>query len=213
MYTLRELDISFWGLFMLVVLILFVFLKFLNPTRFESMVFFWKRTSSNSEFNKPFNETKAFSWVGFIFRALIFGLMMHVFLSESLNTNTFGLAVLSWAGIFMMFWLTRTLLEGGVMAMMGKNEGLLKIFYIRTIFKEKWAFVFGCVSLMLIYASLPAIATRMLTLVYLFGLVAIHIRFLKLYFRNNPIKKVYIILYICTSEIGPVWLLTQTLIF
>jgi len=177
------------------------------------MVFFWKRTSSNEEFNKPFNKTKAFSLEGFVFRSLIFGLMTQVFLSETLDAASFDISVLSWAGIFVLFWAAKTLIEGGLVAMLGKHEALLKIFYIRAVFKEKWAFVFGCLTLMLIYVSLSSVAARLLALGYLLGLITIHLRFMKLYFRYRSIKKVYIILYICASEIGPIWLLTQTLKF
>lgn len=213
MYTLRELSTSYLGLYLLVVLVLFVLLKLLHPDRFYSMVFFWKRTSSNEEFNKPFNKTKAFSLEGFVFRALIFGLMTQVFHSETLDAASFDISVLSWAGIFVLFWAAKTLIEGGLVAMLGKHEALLKIFYIRAVFKEKWVFVFGCLTLMLIYVSLSSVAARLLALGYLLGLITIHLRFMKLYFRYGSIKKVYIILYICASEIGPIWLLTQTLKF
>ena len=211
MYTLRDLDISYLGLYLLVALTLLVFLKFLNPSRYQSMVFFWQRTSSNSEFHKPFNETKALSWVGFIYRALIFGLIIEVLFTKNLSATTFNMSMLSWAGIFVLFWMTRTLIEGGLMSMIGKREGLLKIFYIRTIFKEKWAFAFGCLSMLLIYVSLSSTVASIMALCYLIGIIVIHLRFLKLYFRNNLTVKVYIILYICASEIGPVWLLIQTL--
>ena len=177
------------------------------------MVFFWKRSNSNAELYKPFNESKAFSLVGFVFRALIFGLMTQVFLSENLSAASFDIPILSWAGMFVLFWAAKTLLEGGLVAMLGKQEGLLKIFYIRTVFKEKWAFIFACLTLILIYVSLSSIGTRLLALGYLIGLIGIHFRFIKLYFRLMSIKKVYIILYICASEIGPLWLLKQTLKF
>lgn len=213
MYTLRELSTSYLGLYLLVVLVLFVLLKLLHPDRYYSMVFFWKRTSSNEEFNKPFNKTKAFSLEGFVFRALIFGLMTQVFHSETLDAASFDISVLSWAGIFVLFWAAKTLIEGGLVAMLGKHEALLKIFYIRAVFKEKWAFVFGYLTLMLIYVSLSSVAARLLALGYLLGLITIHLRFMKLYFRYRSIKKVYIILYICASEIGPIWLLIQTLKF
>ena len=213
MYTPRDLDISYLGLYLLVTLSLLVLLKFLNPSRYQSMVFFWQRTSSNSEFHKPFNETKAISWANFIIRALIFGLMVEVLSSKSLSAATFNTTILSWTGIFMLFWMTRTIIEGGLMSMIGKREGLLKIFYIRSIFKEKWAFAFSCLTVLLVWVSLSSNVARIMAICYLLGIMAIHLRFLKLYFRNNPTPKVYIILYICASEIGPIWLLTQTLKF
>ncbi len=211
MYELREFSTSYLGLYLFVVLLLFVLLKLINPARYRSMVFFWERTSSNVELNKSFNQTKAFSLVGFVFRAFMFGLIAQVFLSENLSTTTFNVSVLKWAGGFMLFWAAKTIVEGGLVAILGHKERLLKIFYIRTIVKEKWAIVFGYIVLMLIYFSLSPIAARLIAVGYVIGLLGIHIRFLKLYLRHTSIKKVYIILYICASEIAPIWLSTQIL--
>ena len=211
MYELRELVAAYFGLYLFALLILFVFLKLLNPTRFQSMVFFWERASSNAELNKPFNQKKAFSFVGFVLRAFMFGLVAQVFISKNLSPATFTGSLLWWAGGFMLFWMAKTLIEGGLISIFGQQEGLLKLFYVRTIFKEKWAFLFSCLTIMLVHSSLSPIAAQILALSYALGLIVIHLRFLRLYFRRNPIKKVYIILYICASEIGPVWLLIQTL--
>lgn len=211
MYELREFSTSYLGLYLFVVLLLFVLLKLVNPARYRSMVFFWERTSSNVELNKSFNQTKAFSLVGFVYRAFMFGLIVQVFLSQHLSTTTFDVSVLKWAGVFMLFWAAKTFVESGLVAMLGQKEALLKIFYIRTIVKEKWAVVFGYIVLMLIYLSLSPIAARFMAIGYGIGLLGIHIRFLKLYLRHPSIKKVYIILYICASEIAPIWLLIQIL--
>lgn len=211
MYELREHVAAYFGLYLFALLVLFVFLKLLNPTRFQSMVFFWLRTSSNAELNKPFNQNKAFSFVGFVFRAFMFGLIVQVFISKNLSAVSFNESVLFWAGGFMLFWMTRTLIEGGLISVFGQREGLLKLFYIRAIFKEKWAFLVCCLTLMLVYLSLSPIGAQILALIYALGLIGIHLRFMGLYFRRNPIKKVYIILYICASEISPIWLLIQTL--
>jgi hypothetical protein len=210
---LREIATSYFGLYLVVFLAFFSLLKLLNAERFRSIVFFWERTSSNAELNKPFNKTKAFSFVGFALRGVVFGLMAQAFWTKSFDIYSFNISLLWWSSGFMLFWIIRTLYEYGLVFLLKKQKGLLKIFYIRSIFKEKWAFVFYCFALMLVSMSLPSLATQLLALSYAIGLILIHIRLLKLYFRDNPVKKVYIILYICASEIGPLWVLTQTLIY
>tara|TARA_E500000178_G_scaffold319892_1_gene342563 strand:- start:160 stop:801 length:642 start_codon:yes stop_codon:yes gene_type:complete len=211
MYELRGLDASYLGLYLLVLFVLFVFLKLLKPNRYHSILFFWERINSNTEFIKPFNQNKAFSFIGFLFRAFMFGLMAQVFITESLGVATYNATVLWWAGGFMLFWTTRTLIEGGLLSILRKREELLKLFYIRAIFKEKWAFLFCCLSILLINVSMSPMAANILALSYVLGLIGIHLRFGGLYFKTIPTRKVYIILYICTSEIGPIWLLIQTL--
>lgn len=209
MYELRVLNASYLGLYLFILLVLFVLLKLFNPTRYNSMLFFWQRLSSNTELNKPFNQSKAFSFVGFILRAFVFGLMVQIFIMKSLSLATFNAAILWWAGGFMLFWMTRTLIEGGIITILGLREELLKLFYIRTMFKEKWAFLFCCLSVLLTNISVSPMAANILAISYVLGLIGIHFRFWGLYFKLYTTKKVYIIFYICASEISPIWLLIQ----
>jgi hypothetical protein len=211
MYLLRELETSYFGLFLLGVLIMLVIHKLYNPTRYRSMVFFWGRTSSYAEMNKPFNKDRALSIIPFLFRALVFGFMTQLFFNRSLGVSLFDLSVLRWAAIFISFWAIKTLVEGGIVSLLNKQEGLLKIFYIRSIFKEKLAFFYACLLLLLLYFKLSPAAAYYFSISYMIGLVFVHLRFFKLYFRRNNIKQLYIILYICAFEIIPVWLLIRAL--
>lgn len=210
-YEFRELETSYFGLFLMGILIMLVIHKLYNPTRYRSMVFFWGRTSSYSELNKPFNKDRALSIIPFLFRALVFGCMTQLFFTRSLGVSLFDLSVLRWAAIFMSFWAIKTLVEGGIVSLLNKQEGLFKIFYIRSIFKEKLTFFYACLLLLLLYFKLSPATAYYLSISYMIGLVFIHLRFYKLYFRRNSIKQLYIILYICAFEIVPIWLLTQTL--
>lgn len=210
-YELRELNAYYLGLFLLTVLVVFVVFKHTNPSRYRSMVFFWLRTSSSEEFNKPYTLSRAFSWLGFLFRALVFGSIAQVYLTKSLNPMVFDAKMLLWALEFMLFWGAKTLVEGGLAAMLGFRDGLLKIFYIRSIFKEKLTFFFCCLMILLLFITPTPLVANILAMSYFAALLLTHFRFLKLYFRHNPRKKVLIIAYICAFEIVPVWLLTQTL--
>lgn len=211
MYLLRELETSYFGLFLLGILIMLVIHKLYNPTRYRSMVFFWARTSSYAELNKPFNKDRALSIIPFLFRAVVFGFMAQLFFTRSLGVSLFDLSVLRWAAIFISFWAIKTLVEGGIVSLLNKQEGLLKIFYIRSIFKEKLAFFYACLLLLLLYFKLSPAAAYYFSISYMIGLVFVHLRFFKLYFRRNNIKQLYIILYICAFEIIPVWLLIRAL--
>ncbi|MGB0254599.1 MAG: DUF4271 domain-containing protein [Flavobacteriaceae bacterium] len=185
--------------------------KLYNPTRYRSMVFFWARTSSYAELNRPFNKDRALSTIPFLFRALVFGFMTQLFFTRSLGVSLFDLSVLRWAAMFISFWAIKTLIEGGIVSLLNKQEGLLKIFYIRSIFKEKLAFFYACLLLLLLYFKLSPAAAYYFSISYMIGLVFVHLRFFKLYFRRNNIKQLYIILYICAFEIIPVWLLIRAL--
>lgn len=213
MYQLRELDVSYLGLFLVVALTMLVILKLLNPMRFQSMLIFWEGTSQNAEVNKPFVESRTFSLTCFLFRALIFGILAQVLSSSELSVNTFNLSVLQWAGGFSLFWIGRTIIEGGLISLIGQREGLFKLFFIRSIFKEKLAFFYGCLLLSLVFFSLSPVISQIVAVSYFAVVCILHIRSFKLYFRFNNAKRVYIILYICASEIAPIWLLTQILNF
>jgi len=177
------------------------------------MIFFWLRNSSNEEFNKPYTLNRAFSMLGFGFRALVFGGVAQVYYTKELNPAVFDVTVLFFALGFMLYWGAKTLIEGGLATMLGFRDGLLKIFYIRAVFKEKLAFFYCCLLVLLTFLTVSSLAADIFALSYVTALIFTHLRFFKLYFRHNPLKRVYIILYICASEIVPVWLLIQTLNF
>ena len=210
-YELRELYAYYLGLFLLSVLVLLAVFRHANLSRYRSMIYFWLRTSSSEEFNKPFTVNRAFSWTGFIFRALIFGSILQVYIEKSLSPLVFGPKIVWWSFAFILFWGIKTLIEGGLGAMLGYRDGLLKIFYIRAVFKEKIAFFYCCLLILLIFLPISSLGAKLLAYSYALALVLTHLRFLKLYFRKNSHKKVLIITYICAFEIVPVWLLIQML--
>lgn len=192
-------------------MVLLVVFRSTNPSRYRSMTFFWLRTSSNEEFNKPYTLSRSLSWLGFIFRALVFGSIMQTYVTRTLNPMVFDIKMVLWALAFMLFWGIKTLVEGGLATVLGFRDGLFKIFYIRAIFKEKIAFFYCGILVLLIFIPTSPLEAKLLAYSYAALLLLIHLRFFKLYFRKNPFKKVLIITYICAFEIFPVWLLIQTL--
>jgi hypothetical protein len=99
------------------------------------------------------------------------------------------------------------------MSFFNKQEALLKLFYIRTLNKEKITFLFGCLLFGLAFIGSGKIISILFASSYAIAVLAIHLNTLKLYFRQLNAMPVYIILYICASEIAPIWIVLQILKF
>ncbi len=169
------------------------------------------RTNNAHEFSKPFVMNRAFSLMGFLFRALIFGVVVHVFYSKRLTPDAFGIEIGYWSLGFIGFWCVKTGLEVLITSVVKQHKNLMKIFFIRALNKEKWAFLFSILIILFAFIPLPTWLLYLLFGLYFVGLLAIHISTLKFYFNAGRLKKMAIFLYICASEIAPVWLVLQTL--
>ena len=213
MYELRELGDHYFGLYLILSLALLALLKFINPWRLRSLTHFWVADGRNEELNKPFKVHRAFSILTFVFRSLVFGLVLNIFQNKSFYISSFDSEVLYYAGSFMIFWVLRAFLEGGFMSFFHKQEALFRIFHIRTLNKEKMTFLFGCLLFGFAFVGFGEIASLIFVSCYAVAVLAIHLNMLKLYFRQLNAMPVYIILYICASEIAPLWLALQILKF
>ena len=213
MYELRELGDHYFGLYLILILALLALLKFINPWRLRSLTHFWVAVGHNEELNKPFKVHRAFSILTFVFRSLVFGLVLNIFQNKSFYISSFDSEVLYYAGSFMIFWVLRAFLEGGFMSFFHKQEALFRIFHIRTLNKEKMTFLFGCLLFGFAFVGFGEIASLIFVSCYAVAVLAIHLNMLKLYFRQLYAMPVYIILYICASEIAPLWLALQILKF
>ena len=78
---------------------------------------------------------------------------------------------------------------------------------------QNLTFLFCCLLFAGAFVGFSGLPTVIFVGSYVVGFVAIHLNIFKLYLRQFHVKQVYIILYICASEIAPVWLATQTLKF
>jgi hypothetical protein len=174
---------------------------------------FWIGVGHTEEFNKTFKVYRAFSILTFVLRSLVFGLVLSIFQNKSFYIASFDGEVLYYASGFMIFWILRTFLESGFMSFFNKQEALLRLFYIRTLNKEKITFLFGCLLFGLAFIGFGKIISILFASSYAIAMLAIHLNTLKLYFRQLNAMPVYIILYICASEIAPIWLALQILKF
>ncbi len=213
MYELRELGDHYFGLYLILTLALLAALKLINPSRLKSLMHFWVGVGHTEELNKPFKLHRAFSILTFVFRSLVFGLVLNIFQNKSFYIASFDGEVLYYAGSFMIFWVLRAFLEGGFMSFFHKQEALFRVFYIRTLNKEKMTFFYGCLLFGLAFAKFGEIASLIFVSCYAIAMLAVHLNMLKLYFSQLNAMPVYIILYICASEIAPIWLALQILKF
>ncbi len=213
MYELRELGDHYFGLFLVIVLALLTTLKLIYESRLVSMTFFWQSVNNTNELNKPFKLARAFSIIPFLIRSMVFGILLDVFVTKHFSAASFNLDAAIYAGSFLLFWGLRAFLEGAFMSFFNQQETLFKIFYVRTLHKEKLAFLFCCLLFAGASVGFSGLPTVIFVGSYVVGFVAIHLNIFKLYLRQFHVKQVYIILYICASEIAPVWLATQTLKF
>ena len=213
MYELRELGDHYFGLYLILTLTLLAALKLVNPWRLNSLMLFWIGVGHTEEFNKTFKVYRAFSILTFVLRSLVFGLVLSIFQNKSFYIASFDGEVLYYASGFMIFWILRTFLESGFMSFFNKQEALLRLFYIRTLNKEKISFLFGCLLFGLAFIGFGKIISILFASSYAIAMLAIHLNTLKLYFRQLNAMPVYIILYICASEIAPIWLALQILKF
>jgi len=210
-YSLRFVDINYWGIYLTVLVLLLTILRLSDFARYYSLLLFWVRANNALEFNKPFVLNRAFSVMGFLFRALVFGGAVNVLYTGSLTPYSFGVEIGFWSLGFIGFWCVKTGLEVMLTSLIGQSKNLMKIFFIRTINKEKLAFLYSLLIVIFAFIPLPKLILFLLFGLYFLGLMTIHISTLKFYFKAHRVKKMLIILYICASEIAPLWMVLQIL--
>ena len=84
---------------------------------------------------------------------------------------------------------------------------------LRTLKKEKLTFFYGCLLFGLAFTGFGEIPSIVFASGYAVAVLAIHLNMIKLYFKHLNVMPVYIILYICASEIAPIWLVLHILKF
>ncbi len=213
MYELRELGDHYFGHYLILALVLLVSLKLFNPWRLKSLMHFWNGVGHTEEFNKPFKLSRYFSILAFVLRSLVFGLILKIIKTKSFYISNFDGEVLYFACGFIVFWAFRVLVEGIFMSFFKKQETILRLFYIRTLKKEKMSFFYGCLLFGLAFVGFGEITSIIFACSYVIILLVIHINMIKLYFEQFNAMHIYIIMYICASEIAPIWLVLQILKF
>ena len=213
MYQLRELGDHYFGYYLILALVLLASLKIFNPWRLKSLMLFWNGVGHNEELNKPFKLSRYFSILTFVLRSLVFGLILKIIKTKSFNISNFDEEVLYYASGFIFFWAFRVLVEVIFMSFFKKQVTIYRFFYIRTLNKEKMSFFYGCLLFGLAFVGFGEITSIIFACSYVIILILIHINMIKLYFEQLNAMHVYIIVYICASEIAPLWLVLQILEF
>jgi hypothetical protein len=213
MYELRELSDHYYGFYLVLALTLLCALKLVNPWRLNSMMCFWIEIGKTEELNRPFNLSKRVSILTFVLRSLIFGLVVRVFQNKSFHISSFDQEVLYYGGGFMIFWVLKTFIEGSFMSFFKRKKAFFNIIHIRTLKKEKLTFFYGCLLFGLAFGGFGEIPSIVFALGYALTVMAIHLNLIKLYFKHLNVMPIYIILYICTSEIAPLWIVLHILKF
>ena len=213
MYELREIGDHYFGLYLILTLTILAALKLLNPWRLNSLIHFWIGVRHTEEFNKTFRLKRAFSILTFVFRSLVFGVVISIFRDKSFYISSFDGKVLYYAFGFMIFWIMRTFIESSIILFFNKQEEFFRIIHIRTLNKEKNAFFYSCLTHSLAFFGLGKISSIIIASSYAIAVLVIHLNMIKLYFKHLNVMPVYIILYICTSEIAPIWIALHVLKF
>ena len=213
MYELRELGDHYFGHYLILALVLLASLKLFNPWRLKSLMLFWNAVGNTEELNKPFKLSRCFSILTFFLRSLVFGLIMKIIKTKSFYISNFDEEVLYYASGFMVFWAFRVLIEGIFMSFFKKQGTIFRLFYIRSLNKEKMSFLYGCLLFGLAFVGFGEITSIIFACSYVIILLVIHINMIKLYFEQLNAMHIYIIMYICASEIAPIWLVLQILKF
>ncbi|MAW16122.1 MAG: DUF4271 domain-containing protein [Flavobacteriaceae bacterium] len=213
MYELRELGDHYFGLCLILTLTILAALKLLNPWRLNSLMHFWIGVRYTEVFNKTFKLNRAFSILTFVFRSLVFGVVLSIFKDKSFYISSFDGKVLYYACGFMIFWIIRTFIESIIILFFNKQEEFFRIIHIRTLNKEKTAFFYSCLINSLAFIGLGKISSIIIASSYAIAVFVIHLNMIKLYFKHLNVMPVYIILYICTSEIAPLWIVLHVLKF
>jgi hypothetical protein len=177
------------------------------------MMCFWIEIGKTEELNRPFNLSKRVSILTFVLRSLIFGLVVRVFQNKSFHISSFDQEVLYYGGGFMIFWVLKTFIEGSFMSFFKRQKAFFNIIHIRTLKKEKLTFFYGCLLFGLAFGGFGEIPSTVFALGYALTVMAIHLNLIKLYFKYLNVMPIYIILYICTSEIAPLWIVLHILKF
>ena len=209
MYELREFNINFFGVYLLISIIMLALLSTFNINRFKSLISFWKRTNINAELNKPISRKNSFSILSIMFRSLACGLLVSLIFQNYYDIEILAIDIFKFSSIFIAYWVLRSFIELSFLYFIDEIKILFKIFHIRSLLKEKISFLTVVLLCILSSVEFPKIGIFSLGVLVCLGIIVIHINTFKLYFRINGRKKLHIILYICASEIAPIWILLQ----
>lgn len=210
----RETNHLTWeiGLFFALIVLL-ALIKQLNSDAFYRLIYFWKTEFYASESSRTKLSTLKFEdGLIFLFRGLVFAAFTYTLLIY------WGYGGLPWVNYPMIFigWLTysalRTFVEWSVGLGFGAESRMLHFQLRRATAKGKLSFV---LSILLVVGVFGLGHTghhwNVILIIYTMLFLWAYQRTAKPYFNLIRAYLVYFILYICTFEIAPLWLIVKYL--
>ncbi len=210
----RETNYLTWeiGLFFTLILLL-ALIKQLNSDAFYRVIYFWRTEFYASESSRTKLSTLKFEdALVFLFRGLVFAAFTYTLLID------WGYGALKWANYPAIFsgWLTysalRTFVEWSIGLGFGAESRMLHLQLRRATVKAKLSFLLSILFVVGVFGlGQTGQHWNVILIIYSILFLWAYQRMAKPYFNLIRAYLVYFILYICTFEIAPLWLIVKYL--
>ena len=200
------------SLFFTLVLILAA-IKYLNPDSFYRLTVFWKNDSFVTKSSRTklrslkIEDVLVFVYRGLVFSAFVYSLLIFWGYGEQtwLNYPTI-------LGIWASYCLVRSVLEWSVGLGFDSELWMLSAQLRRSALKAKLSFVLSILYIIGVFGFGQG-GTYWIVILMVYSILFLwnYQRFIKPFFRLVQAHFVYFILYICTFEIAPLWLIVKYL--
>jgi hypothetical protein len=200
------------GLFFGFVLIL-ALVKHLNPDSFYRLTVFWKNDSFVTKSSRTkLRSLKIEDVLVFVYRGLVFSAFTYSLLIYWGYGGQTWLNYPTILGAWASYCLIRALLEWGVGLGFDSELWMLHIQLRRSVFKAKLSFVLSVLFVIGVFAFGQS-GSHWIVIMIIYSILFLwnYQRFVKPFFRLIQTHLVYFILYICTFEIAPLWLIVKYL--
>ena len=200
------------SLYFLLIFGILVLIRLFNPVVFSSLTCFW-RFESYGPFNyqSHFKKLSLISFLLFLFRGLVFSAAFFLVIHQYKPKLNFKIELIlaAWS----TYWLLRYTLEYVLFFYFKKLNVFHQILSYRLSLRGKISlmlFLFLFITYYLPFSKFIfiTIVLGLNLILFLFGYFSV-IRRNETLWRNN---KFYFILYICTFEIAPIWIITLGII-
>jgi hypothetical protein len=200
------------SLFFTLVLILAA-IKYINPDYFYRLTVFWKNDSFVTKSSRTklrslkIEDVLVFVYRGLVFSAFVYSLLIFWGYGEQTWLN-YPSILGAWAS----YCLVRSVLEWSVGLGFDSELWMLGAQLRRSVLKAKLSFVLSILYVIGVFGFAQG-GTYWFVILMVYSILFLwnYQRFIKPYFRLVQAHLVYFILYICTFEIAPLWLIVKYL--
>lgn len=200
------------SLFFTLVLILAA-IKYINPDYFYRLTVFWKNDSFVTKSSRTklrslkIEDVLVFVYRGLVFSAFVYSLLIFWGYGEQTWLNYPSIL-----GVWASYCLVRSVLEWSVGLGFDSELWMLGAQLRRSVLKAKLSFVLSILYVIGVFGFAQG-GTYWFVILMVYSILFLwnYQRFIKPYFRLVQAHLVYFILYICTFEIAPLWLIVKYL--